>query len=149
MLRDIPFLGSLIFILFFTSTGLADQVLSENIPGDNCLNCQEDNYELNPAEWTLIYYLAADNDQEYFADNTLSKLLSGTEQFSNHPQIIIFLDRFTTEGIEVFEISNGKKIPLATMAELNSADEIVLQNYATNALEFAKHDNIGFETPEN
>ena len=30
------------------------------------------------AEWTIIYYLAADNDQEAYADSTINQLLAGT-----------------------------------------------------------------------
>jgi cysteine peptidase C11 family protein len=95
-------------------------------------------------QWTFIYYLAADNEEESFADNTLTQLLAGTDKVSNHPQILVMIDRLSVPGTEVFEIAGGEIIPLTTHEEQNSADGAVLQEFTDYALGLAEHDNVAF-----
>ena len=94
------------------------------------------------AQWTLIYYLAADNDQESYADITIAKLLIGTAEVENHPQILVLQDRQSAPGIEVFEVSNGVALPLESYEEKNTADGAVLQDFATYALNIARYEKI-------
>ena len=94
--------------------------------------------------WTLIFYLAADNEQEAYADITIDQLLTGTAEVTNHPQILVFIDRLSTEGTEVFEVLNGAKVPLPGQGEQNSASGDVLQDFATDALNLAEHDKVAF-----
>ena len=94
------------------------------------------------AHWTLIYYLAADNDQESYADITIAKLLTGTAEVENHPQILVLQDRQSAPGIEVFEVSNGVALPLESYEEKNTADGAVLQDFATYALNIARYEKI-------
>jgi hypothetical protein len=96
------------------------------------------------AQWTLLYYLAADNEQEAYADATLTQLLAGTAAVANHPQILVMIDRLSVPGTEVFEISGGRMIPQLSLAEQNTADGAVLQDLATIALGLAAHDHIAF-----
>ncbi|MBU1139788.1 MAG: hypothetical protein KKA76_12470 [Proteobacteria bacterium] len=95
-------------------------------------------------QWTFIYYLAADNEQEFYADNTINQLLAGTAKVLNHPQILVFIDRLSVPGTEMFEIAGGKIVPLASNDEQNTADGAVLREYATYALGLAKYENIAF-----
>lgn len=94
------------------------------------------------AQWTLIYYLAADNDQESYADITIAKLLTGTAEVENHPQILVLQDRQSAPGIEVFEVNNGLALPLESFEEKNTADGDVLQDFATYALNIARYEKI-------
>jgi len=99
-------------------------------------------------EWSFIFYLAADNDQEEYADATIDQLLAGTDGVENHPQILVFIDRQSVPGTEVFEISGGKIISLLTSEEeeeeQDSSDPAVLQNFATQALELATNEKVAF-----
>ncbi|MBU0945455.1 MAG: hypothetical protein KJ804_18790 [Proteobacteria bacterium] len=95
-------------------------------------------------QWTFIYYLAADNDQELYADNTIAQLIAGTARVPNHPQILVLLDRYSTEGTEVYTIAGGEKILLTSSGEQNTADGAVLQDFAAYALDLAENENIAF-----
>ena len=95
-------------------------------------------------EWSIIYYLAADNDQEAFADNTINQLIAGTDDVSNHPEILVLLDRLSDPGTEIFRISGGMVLPLASFPEQNTADATVLQDFATYALDLAEHEKVAF-----
>lgn len=99
------------------------------------------------SEWTLLFYLAADNEQEAYADATIEQLLAGTKQVGNHPQILVFIDRLSKDGTEVFEVVDGEQESLSDYEdyeEKNSADGDVLQEFATYALGLAKHDKVAF-----
>ena len=96
------------------------------------------------SEWTLIFYFAADNDQEAYADATIDQLLAGTAQVENHPQILVFIDRLSEDGTKVFEVVDGAQILLSGYGEKNSADGDVLQEFATYALNLAEHDKVAF-----
>ncbi len=65
--------------------------------------------EATEAECTIIYYLAADNDQEAYADSTINQLLAGTANTANHPQVLVMIDRLSVSGTEVFEVAGGVK----------------------------------------
>ena len=95
-------------------------------------------------KWTLIYYLAADNDQEAYADNTINLLLAGTAETTVQPQILVFFDRLSVPGTEVFEVAGGEIIPLGSFAEQNSADPNVLLDFTRSALNLSLRDNIAF-----
>jgi len=95
-------------------------------------------------EWTLIYYLAADNDQEAYADNTINQLLEATARVENHPQILVLIDRFSVPGTEIFTVDNGEILSLASYPEENTADSAVLQDFAAYALGFAENRNVAF-----
>ena len=96
------------------------------------------------SQWTLIFYLAADNEQQAYADTTIEHLLAGTERVENHPQIIVFLDRLGDGGTEVFDVVNGEITSLTLKDEQNSADGNVLQDFAEYALDKAKRDKVAF-----
>ena len=96
-------------------------------------------------EWTFIFYLAADNEQEAYADATIAQLLAGTAEVENHPQILVLIDRLSKDGTEVFEVVGGSEISLETYPEQNTADGDVLEDFVTYALDhLAKHDNVAF-----
>jgi hypothetical protein len=96
------------------------------------------------AEWTFIYYLAADNDQESYAEVTIDKLLTSTAHVLNHPQIIVLRDRQSIYGTEVFEVAGGMPVPLENYEEQNTADGNILQDYAQYALSQAKNKHVAF-----
>jgi hypothetical protein len=97
-------------------------------------------------QWTFIFYLAADNDQEAYADNTIAQLLAGTAKVTNHPRILVLIDRLSVAGIEVFEVAGGEKIQLPEWdgEERNTADSAVLEEFASYALQQAEQDNVAF-----
>ncbi|MDH3328527.1 MAG: clostripain-related cysteine peptidase [Desulfobulbaceae bacterium] len=117
-----------IFILSLLVTGLS---WADNRDGDD-------------PEWTFIYYLAADNDQETYADNTIDQLLAGTASIANHPQILVMIDRLSVTGTEIFAIKDGEKVPMASYPEQDTSDSTVLQDFATYALGLAEHDKVAF-----
>jgi hypothetical protein len=96
------------------------------------------------ARWTLLYYLAADNEQEAYADVTIAKLVAGSAAVGNQPQILVLIDRQSVPGTEVFEISGGEIVPLESFAEQNTADGAVLRDFTASALKLAAHENIAF-----
>ncbi len=94
--------------------------------------------------WTFIFYLAADNEQEAYADATIAQLIAGTAMVENHPQILVLIDRLSEPGTEVFEVVGGQKNALETYPEQNTADGAVLEDFAVYALGLAEHDNVAF-----
>jgi hypothetical protein len=100
--------------------------------------------EATEAEWTIIFYLAADNDQEAYADSTINQLLAGTANTANHLQVLVMIDRLSVSGTEVFEVAGGVKKPLAIHDEQNTADGAVLEKFAVDALNRAMHDKVAF-----
>ena len=77
------------------------------------------------------------------SDATIEKLLAGTaQQLGNHPQILVFIDRLSEDGTEVFEVVDGAQILLEEYEEQNSADGYVLQDFAEYALEYADRDKV-------
>jgi Clostripain family len=95
-------------------------------------------------QWTFIFYLAADNEEESYADATIAQLLEGTAEVENHPQILVLIDRLSVHGTEVFEVIGGVKKPLQIYSEQNTADAAVLQDFVTYALGLADHENVAF-----
>ena len=101
-------------------------------------------------QWTFLFYLAADNEEEAYADATIAQLLAGTASVVNHPQIIVLIDRLSDDETEVFEVVDGEVLPLATYAEQytaeeqNTADGAVLEDFVTYALGLAEHENVAF-----
>lgn len=102
------------------------------------------NMDEGEPEWTLIYYLAADNEQEAYADNTIDQLVAGTASTKNHPQILVMIDRLSVEGTEIFEVAGGEIIPLESYPEQDSANGEVLQDFAAYALEMAAYEKVAF-----
>jgi len=103
-----------------------------------------ENMDGGESQWTIIYYLAADNDQEAYADETINQLLAGTRDVPNHPQVLVIIDRLSVPGIEVFEVTHGEIVPLASYFEQNTAEGKVLEDFTVYALERAEHNKVGF-----
>ncbi len=131
MRKGICALGTMFLILLVTGICWAGQSMNDADSGGD-------------PQWTFIYYLAADNEQEFYADNSIAQLLAGTAKVPNHPQILVLIDRFSVPGTEVFEIAGGERVPLASYGEQNSADGSVLQDFTSYALGLAKYENIAF-----
>jgi len=93
------------------------------------------------AEWTFIFYLAADNEQEAYADATIAQLEAGTAGVPNHPQIMYLIDRLGESRTEVFKVVNGTSELLVSYPEQNTADGAVLENFASYALKLAADTN--------
>lgn len=105
---------------------------------------QESSEQTGEGEWTLVFYLAADNEQEAYADATIEQLLRGTARVENHPQVLVFIDRMSADGMEIFEVADGVATTLDTYEEENSADGDVLREVAALALGLATRDNVAF-----
>lgn len=105
------------------------------IPGDKI--------EKENIQWTLIFYLAADNAQEAYADASIEQLVAGVDLVENHPQILIFIDRLSIPGTEVIEM-DGDETTSLNYPEKNSADGTVLKEFAEYALNQAKYENVAF-----
>lgn len=130
-----------VILLVFIVTGMcwaSSEMSSAKFGGHNWVN-ESDVSEGGDQQWTFIFYLAADNEQEAYADATIAQLLAGTAGVKNHPQILILIDRLSSLETEVFEVVAGNKVPLGTYAEQNTADGAVLQAFATYALGLAKY----------
>jgi len=145
--------GVSVMLLLFLVTGIcwAGQGMNAAKSGDHDSIGQSDGSDGDDvtndgdtAEWTLIFYLAADNEQEAYADATIAQLLAGTATVKNHPQILVLIDRLSSLETEVFEVVAGNKVPLGTYAEQNTADGAVLQAFATYALGLAKYNHVAF-----
>ena len=138
--------GSLLMALLATGICWSGQGVGGADPAGDCPGCEDNAVAGGDPQWTLIYYLAADNEQEAYADNTLAQLEAGTKEVENHPQILVLIDRQSVPGTEVFEIAGGQRIelPLTTDEEQNTADGVVLENFANYALGLAEHENIAF-----
>lgn len=95
-------------------------------------------------QWTLIFYLAADNAQEAYAEATLSQLEAATARTPNHPQVIVLIDRLSVTGTDVFEIVDGDITSLTRESEQNTADGSTLEAFATEALGLAGENNVAF-----
>ncbi len=111
-------------------------------PGMNEANSGGD--DLVSPQWTFLFYLAADNEEEAYADATIAQLLAGTADVENHPQIIVLIDRLSDDETEVFKVVDGEKITLRTHTEQNTADGAVLRDFVTYALGLAEHENVVF-----
>ncbi len=96
------------------------------------------------AKWTFIFYLAADNEQETYADASIAQLEAGTAGVENHPQIMYLIDRLGESVTEVFKVVNGTSKLLVSYPEQNTADGAVLEDFATYALGLAEHEKVAF-----
>ena len=126
-----------------TNSGGVDSVSQGNPPVDDPVMLA-DAPDGGDAQWTFIFYLAADNEQEAYADATIAQLMAGTARVPNHPQILVLIDRLSVDGTEVFEVVGGNEVPLATYEEQDTADGGVLQDFVTYALGLAKYENVAF-----
>jgi len=135
-----------VILLVFIVTGIcwaSPGMNSAKLGGHNWVN-ESDVSNGGDAQWTFLFYLAADNEQEAYADATIAQLLAGTARVENHPQILVLLDRLSSNVTEVFEVVAGEVQTLATYGELNTADGAVLENFATDALGQATCENVAF-----
>ena len=139
MKRLTGFAGAILLVFLVTGICWATPVKGVRTAGDEAV-IQGNEPAGQEAQWTLLYYLAADNEQEAYADATIAQLLAGTAATANHPQILVLIDRLSVPGTEVFEVAGGKMIPLQSLTEQNTADGAVLQDFATAALAMADHD---------
>lgn len=135
-----------VILLVFLVTGMcwASPGMNETNSGGHDWVNKSDVSEDGVPQWTFIFYLAADNEQEEYADATIAQLLKGTAEVENHPQILVLIDRLSVDGTEVFEVVGGAKNPLQTYPEQNTADAAVLQDFVDYALGLAAHDNVAF-----
>jgi len=97
-----------------------------------------------PSGWTLLFYLAADNEQEAFADTTLQQLMTATAADGRHPQVVVLVDRLSTTGTEIFEIVGGQKTPITSSPEQVTSSGAVLEKFATLGLSRAAGDQVAF-----
>ncbi|RJX18619.1 MAG: hypothetical protein C4563_09325 [Desulfobulbus sp.] len=137
MKKRIGLLATLLITLLATGTGWTGQA------GDGT-DMEASVPAAAAPQWTFLFYLAADNEQEAYADNTVAQLVAGTANVPDHPQILVLLDRLSVPGTEVFEIRGGEILPLASEEEQNSADGAVLQDFAAYALSLAANERIAF-----
>lgn len=93
-------------------------------------------------QWTLVFYLAADNAQEAYADETLAQLQRATARIANHPQVIVLIDRLSAPGTEVFEIVDGEITSLESKDEQNTAAGSTLEAFAIEALGRARYPKV-------
>ena len=135
-----------VIVLVFLVTGMcwASPGMNAAKFGGHDWGNESDGSEGGDTPWTFLFYLAADNEQEAYADATIAQLLAGTKGVSNHPQVLVLIDRLDEPGTEIFEIVGGAKVPLATYDEQNTADGAVLQTFAEYALGEADHDSVAF-----
>lgn len=131
MRKGIFLSGAMLLVLLAEGVCWSGQISGESATGGD-------------PQWTFIYYLAADNDQEAYADTTIAKLMAGTARVTNHPQILVLVDRQSVAGTEVFEVAGGEKIRQDFYAEQNTADGATLEAFATHALDLAEQDNVAF-----
>ena len=138
--------GVSVMLLVFLVTGMcwASPGMNEAKFGDHDWVNESNVSEGGDAQWTFLFYLAADNEQEAYADATINQLLAGTARVENHPQIIVLIDRLSSDITEVFEVVAGKVQTLATYEEKNTADGAVLEAFTTYALDLAAHENVAF-----
>jgi hypothetical protein len=94
--------------------------------------------------WTLLFYLAADNAQEGYADATLSQLLAATKQAASPPQVIVLVDRLSEPGTEIFEVVDGEMVAVESHPEEVTSDGAVLQAFATLGLQRATREKVAF-----
>jgi hypothetical protein len=136
--------GALLLMFFVAGMCWASQEIKGAPTGSSHLDSQGGPSGGGDPEWTFLFYLAADNEQEAYADATIGQLLTATAGVENHPQILVLIDRLSTNGTEVFEIVEGEIESPAHYKEQNTADGRVLQVFAECGLTRAEHDNVVF-----
>jgi hypothetical protein len=85
--------------------------------------------------WTILLYLAADNDSESGAEFTLSELEAATAGVERHGSIVALVDRFSVEGTEVLEIRGGERRLIAQFDEQDTSDPSVLEEFVASAMQ--------------
>lgn len=142
--------GTMLLMFLVTVICWANPGMNEANSGGDDLVSQINASVGDSPQWTFLFYLAADNEEEAYADATIAQLLAGTADVENHPQIIVLIDRLSDDETEVFEVVDGEVLPLATYAEQytaeeqNTADGAVLREFVTYALGLAEHENVAF-----
>ena len=136
--------GTMLLMFLVTVICWANPGMNEANSGGDDLVSQINASVGDSPQWTFLFYLAADNEEEAYADATIAQLLAGTADVENHPQIIVLIDRLSDDGTEVFEVDGGAKQTLQTHTEQNTADGAVLQAFVTYALNLADHENVAF-----
>ena len=144
MRKELSSVAAMLLVFLVTGMCWASQGINAAKFGGHDRVNGSDVSEGGDAQWTFLFYLAADNEQEAYADATIAQLLKGTARVENHPQIFVLLDRLSSDGIEVFKVVAGELQPLATYDEQNTADGAVLEDFATYALGLADHENVAF-----
>jgi hypothetical protein len=82
--------------------------------------------------WTLAIYYNGDNDLErYWDEYSLPALLNIPA--STGLNVVVFLDRMSTQGIELIEISGGNMQVVNTYPEMNFGDGATFQWFLTEA----------------
>jgi hypothetical protein len=94
--------------------------------------------------WTLLFYLAADNEQESYADATLKQLMTATAADGSHPQVVVLVDRLSSTGTEIFEVAGGQKVPIQSAPEQVTSSGAVLEQFATLGLARATGGQVAF-----
>ena len=136
--------GTMLLMFLVTVICWANPGMNEANSGGDDLVSQINASVGDSPQWTFLFYLAADNEEEAYADATIAQLLAGTASVENHPQIIVLIDRLSDDETEVFKVVDGEKITLQTHTEQNTADGAVLQAFVTYALNLADHENVAF-----
>ncbi|MEW6521533.1 MAG: clostripain-related cysteine peptidase [Thermodesulfobacteriota bacterium] len=144
MKRLTGYAGALLLVFLVATTCWATPAMKGARAASAATVVQENKPAGEEAQWTLIYYLAADNEQEAYADATIAQLVAGTAGVANHPRILVLIDRLSVPGIEVFEVAGGQMISQPSQPEQNTADGEVLEKFATDALNQADHDRVAF-----
>jgi len=144
MRKELSSVAAMLLVFLVTGMCWASQGINAAKSGGHDRVNGSDVSDGGDAQWTFLFYLAADNEQEAYADATIAQLLKGTARVENHPQIFVLLDRLSSDGIEVFKVVAGELQPLATYDEQNTADGAVLEDFATYALGLADHENVAF-----
>ncbi|MFH1215780.1 MAG: clostripain-related cysteine peptidase [Pseudomonadota bacterium] len=142
MRKEFSFTGVMLLVLLFAGMCWAKPVKNGSGSGDVDPSSRISVSDAGDPQWALLFYLAADNEQEAYADATIAQLMAGTSLVPNHPRILVLLDRLSTAGTEVFEIDDGKIVNQASYPEQDTADGAVLGNFVTEGLKRMEQEKI-------
>jgi hypothetical protein len=94
-----------------------------------------------PVPWTLAVFYNGDNDLEkYYDDYSLPALLNipASDDF----EIVVMLDRMSTQGIELIEIEGGTATVVNTYPEMNFGDGATFAWFLTEVSTLYPSDNL-------
>lgn len=130
-------LGTLAIMMVFTgclgSIDVGDMGDSSTAVSANATRGQGGGSDPDPdpgeaANWTMLLYLAADNDTEAAAEYTISALAAATASV-NHGAVVAFIDRKSVDGTEILEIADGEVSVVQSMPEQDSSDPAVVASF--------------------
>ena len=94
-----------------------------------------------PVPWTLAVYYNGDNDLErYYDEYSLPALLNipASDDF----EVVVMLDRMSTQGIELIEIEGGTATVVNTYPEMNFGDGATFAWFLTEVSTLYPSDNL-------